>query len=201
MKEGLFTERSIGEHEEPGITHRDKKVDEYNRVSFHPGRSTLLIKPLVEGGFLKRSGMEQKKYPLIYLPSDVGDIWVWPTDERARRCFESQLSSYTGSFIVDSTGVLTSIARAEKNGWGTPFWGWHPMYKERLVKINLVATSTNKVDLDQVKSMLVEHTRSKKSHWIRRMFGSQERLERLVNSANTWERLFDVLMHDQEPVS
>jgi hypothetical protein len=142
--------------------------------------------------------MKELRCPLIFLPADSGDILILPDGRKLRICFETQLSSYVGAVLIDQSGSCTVISAAERQGWGTWLWGWHPLLNKRLIRICVSFGDQKQLSLLEAKDRVLVHAHSKKSHWIKRLFRSRSELERLVNGASSFNSLIQVLNYDQD---
>lgn len=103
-----------------------------------------------------------------------------------------------GAQIIDSAGTLYQITKAQRIGWGTLLWGYHPMYNKRLIRIELVIGGSSVISLEQAKALLVQHASKGKSKWTTRIFGSREKLAKLIADAHSWDALFKSLLFDTD---
>ena len=138
------------------------------------------------------------QFPILYLPSTSADIWPMTDDRMLRRCFDEDIAGFTNATIVDRAGTQHKIKEATRQGWGTVLWGYHPMYRKRLIRISPVFASTEPMALTDTKALLIRHIHGGKSKWTSRIFGSRQRLQKLIEEANSWEDLFKVLLFDTQ---
>jgi hypothetical protein len=137
------------------------------------------------------------EYPVLYLPSTSSDIWPMTDDRILRRCFDEDIPGFVNSMIIDRTGRRYVIKEAIRQGWATFLWGYHPMYRKRLVSIRLVFGTNESISLSDAKALLIRHVFSgKTTKWATRIFGSRARLQKLIDGAGSWEDIFKVLLFD-----
>jgi hypothetical protein len=136
------------------------------------------------------------KFPVLFLPSTSADIWPMTDDRMLRRCFEEDIPGFVDSTIIDRTGTRYWIKEASRQGWATLLWGYHPMYRKRLIRISPVYGAPESIALSDAKALLIRHVFIGKAKWTTRIFGSRAQLQKLIEGANSWEDLFKVLLFD-----
>ncbi len=136
------------------------------------------------------------QFPVLYLPSTSADIWPMTDDRMLRRCFDEDIPGFVDSTIIDHTGTRYTIKEATRQGWATLLWGYHPMYRKRLIRISPVFGAIEPITLTDAKALLIRHVFSGKAKWTTRIFGSRARLQKLIDGAGSWEELFKVLLFD-----
>jgi len=101
-------------------------------------------------------------YPAVHLLKD-GLVYGIVNDQKMKTASLSLLNVFTDSLVVDSLGNQIKIKNAYKTGWGTIIWGFHPLIKGRLVKVDFSINDSSKISLADFKEVIIDWRTSKKS--------------------------------------
>lgn len=133
-------------------------------------------------------------YPAVHLLKD-GLVYGIVNDQKMKTASLSLLDVFTDSLVVDSLGNLIKIKNAYKTGWGTIIWGFHPLIKGRLVKIDFSVYDSSKISLQEFKEIISERLKRKYPREFY-FFLSQEKLLEKVAQALSYREVIELFLYD-----
>ena len=133
-------------------------------------------------------------YPAVHLLKD-GLVYGIVNDQKMKTASLSLLDVFTDSLVVDSLGNLIRIKNAYKTGWGTIIWGFHPLIKGRLVKIDFSVYDSSKISLQEFKEIISERLKRKYPREFY-FFLSQEKLLEKVAQALSYREVIELFLYD-----
>ena len=133
-------------------------------------------------------------YPAVHLLKD-GLVYGIVNDQKMKTASLSLLDVFTDSLVVDSLGNLIRIKNAYKTGWGTIIWGFHPLIKGRLVKIDFSVYDSSKISLQEFKEIISERLKRKYPREFY-FFLSQEKLLKKVAQALSYREVIELFLYD-----
>lgn len=142
----------------------------------------------------KLTNMIDLMYPAVHLLKD-GLVYGIVNDQKMKTASLSLLDVFTDSLVVDSLGNLIRIKNAYKTGWGTIIWGFHPLIKGRLVKIDFSVYDSSKISLQEFKEIISERLKRKYPREFY-FFLSQEKLLKKVAQALSYREVIELFLYD-----
>ncbi|MCC6835050.1 MAG: hypothetical protein IT213_08680 [Cytophagales bacterium] len=133
-------------------------------------------------------------YPAVHLLKD-GLVYGIVNDQKMKTASLSLLNVFTDSLVVDSLGNQIKIKNAYKTGWGTIIWGFHPLIKGRLVKVDFSINDSSKISLADFKEVIIERLQKKypKQFYF---FSSKEKLLEKVAQALSYREVIELFLYD-----
>jgi hypothetical protein len=97
------------------------------------------------------------KYPVLFMDNIRKEIGF--LSKPITYCLVSSVNTFEGNILIDTSGDKFEIVEIEKTGWAF-FWGYHPLFKGRIVKIRMKIVQSDSVTITSLKSILLEHLKN-----------------------------------------
>lgn len=134
------------------------------------------------------------QFPIVQVLKDKL-IYGVAKEQQFKRASLSLIDVFNDSIIIDSNGIFYEIKNAIRIGWATPFWGFHPFIKGRLIKIDFNIRSTNQLTLDGLKNILIDTVDQRYSTKFY-FFSSKEKLIKRISNASSFKEIIELFIYD-----
>ncbi len=124
-------------------------------------------------------------FPVLALKEADKRIYAFSDKNKLTRTSIELLNKniFRDTSIIDSNGGKFSIVKIIKKSWGTPFGGYSPFWKGRLINIDFELKLEGKVSIDDLKKDLLEKIKENKLY-------SLEELYPLITGATQYSNLY-----------
>lgn len=135
--------------------------------------------------------------PFIQLFKGDNNIYGCQTKKELELASLHLLNTFNDSIVIDSEQNMFSIKKANKVGWGTPFFGYSLLTKGRLVKINFDIESTQQLSIQEIKQLLISKVTGKPTgNFTKTIFGSVDKLVKKINEKEKIKDLIELFLYD-----
>lgn len=137
------------------------------------------------------------KLPVIHLLKKDQNIYAFNNEKQLKTCGIKSLKIFEGSEIIDSEGTRTFVTKAYQTGWGTWFWGFNPLLKERTISIDFEIKGRRQTSIEDLKTLLIERIHSSKQYAKHMYFDlEKDELIALVTAAKSFQQLIELFIYD-----
>lgn len=133
--------------------------------------------------------------PIILIFKDDPKIYATTDEDILKKSSLDLIDKFKEASIIDSTGMLYKIKRAYKVKWATLFWGYHPLFKGRMAKIEFEMESEYSINLRDFKDIVLGKINKK---YFKHLYFDIEKkgfLE-LIAKQNNHKELIELFLYD-----
>lgn len=136
--------------------------------------------------------------PFLTLFPAKSNIYCFPTLKELTHTFPSELKHFKGAIVIDAKLEMYHIKEAVKTGWGNRFRGISLLYKERIIKIDLLIKSSEVLSLQRIKEILAERIREKPfGKHLKEIFETKQNLLHKIQHVETGSDLMQLFLYDE----
>jgi len=105
--------------------------------------------------------MTKPKFPIIKKFEGDNVVYGCTEEKEYGLCDLTFVDKNKNAIVIDSDGRLFRIDYATQTGWGTWFWGYHPLFKGRLAKVTYSYKEIRDMTWGEFSAFLTEHLSKK----------------------------------------
>lgn len=144
------------------------------------------------------SKINKMKFPIISFAKNDPRIYAHSNEKDLKTISKDSLNVFNEAEIIDSDGNVCIIEKAEIIGWGTLLWGYNPLLKGRIVKVELKEKSRFTITLDKFKEDILTKLSAKGSKNVWYHPNSIDELKNGVESANSFIEIINLFLYGIE---
>lgn len=135
------------------------------------------------------------EYPAIKLFKNDQRIYAYADSRSFHRASPELIGLYSGARFIDAGGNEHRIRAARRVGWGTWLWGYHPLLKGRIARVDFAVDGTRRIDLVEFKRIVLDRLDpgAARPGWYP---APAERLRPWVQKAESFAQLMALFIHD-----